>query len=206
MSDGEGPKRPGRRDQDGNRAGAAAPRSAAAPKSAGAQKSTGAAARRRVTHQAFRRAHAAVALAWVAVTAGLAVAARLIDPGALPSVVALGTASGILAHLGLLPGTLLSRRQVSDENLLASPEKADSGGDDGMVGWLAGALIRVFGTVAIFGLARYLMADADRDGWILGTVLGFYAGLTALEVWVLARVLPTADGPGVDSSPADPAD
>ena len=212
MSDREGPRRPGRRHHDGNRAGAVAPKSAAAPKSAGApksvgaQKSTGAAARRHVAHQAFRRAHVTVALAWVSGTAGLVFATRFIDPGVLPPVVALGTASGILAHLGLLPGTLLSRRRVSDESPLASPEEADSGGDDGMVGWLAGALIRVFGTVAIFGLARYQMADADRDGWILGTVLGFYAGLTALEVWVLARVLPTADGPGVDSSPADPAD
>lgn len=196
MSEREGPRRGRGREPDGKAAGAVAQNTAGA-----VGRTAGAAARRHVARQAFRRAHSAVALAWVSATAGLAVATRLVDPGVLPPVVALGTASGILAHLALLPGTLLSHRHAADESRDDSVETADSGSDDGMVGWLAGALIRVFGTVAIFGLARYQMADADRDGWILGTVLGFYAGLTALEVWVLARVLPSADGHRSDSPP-----
>lgn len=200
MTGRDGPGRRRRRDDGG------APTGADRPTGATGREPAVAFTRRHVAHRAFRRAHAAVAFAWVAATAGLAIAARLIDPGILLPVVLLGSASGILAHLGLLPGTLLSRRHLAETSRHGSPETADAGVDDGMVGWLAGALIRVFGTVAIFGLARYHMPHADRDIWILGTVLGFYAGLTALEVWVLARILPTADDPSFDSPPGDVPD
>lgn len=75
------------------------------------------------------------------------------------------------------------------------PEKSRPDGHDGLVAWLAGTLIRLFGTVALVGCYRYQLSESGDRGFFLVSIVGWYLVLTAVEVWVLAKALPAQDRP-----------
>ena len=137
--------------------------------------------RRRVLRSAFCAAHRAVAAAWVAGTLLIAGVASQFAPEAFVSLLVISIGSAVIAHAALIPGNLIART-VAPSSIV-----------DGMVAWLAGTLVRLFGTVALVGWCCYHMAELERDGLLLGTVLGWYVTLTFVEVWVLSRAMPEQD-------------
>ncbi len=173
--------------------------------------------RREALRAVYGAAHRAVAAASVAGTLVLGAIVYWLAAESLPLVLAISIGSAAVAHLALVPGSVIVRRgqpgtaagegarggeDVEAEESLAPAENDtdghhDAGVDyDPMVAWLAGTLVRLLGTVALVGWCRYQMAESDRNGLLLGTVLGWYVVLTAIEVGVLARGLPRLDRRG----------
>ena len=132
------------------------------------------------------------ATAWVVAVSlaatGISAAASVWLQGPLPAAVQIGLTnamligicSGMIAVISLTPGLIIefSLRDTHSEE----------GPRDYTSAVLAGILIRLLGTVALFLLCRYQMAPSADT--IAGWILGWYILLTATEVVVLAKRLP----------------
>ena len=126
----------------------------------------------------------AISLAVTAISAAASVWLQEVLPAAvqigLANAMLIGIGSGMIAVVSLIPGLIIefSLREAH----------SNEGPRDYTPAVLAGILIRLLGTVALFLLCRYQMAPSADT--IAGWILGWYILLTATEVVVLAKRLP----------------
>ena len=100
-----------------------------------------------------------------------------LDPVLLNTI---GVGSGMVALAGGLPG-------VATE-LVGNPDGSPA---RLTIGFSAGVIIRLLGTVALVGLCSYHLAAAKKE--IAGMILAWYVYLTSIDVTVLALLLPRQD-------------
>ncbi|WP_182867259.1 hypothetical protein [Stieleria mannarensis] len=93
---------------------------------------------------------------------------------------AVGIGSGAVAVAGGLPGLATEMLPGGDH----SPARIT-------IGFSAGAIIRLLGTVALVGLCSYHLPAAKKE--IAGMILAWYVYLTSTDVVVLAMLLPRHD-------------
>ncbi|MCA9140049.1 MAG: hypothetical protein KDB00_24920 [Planctomycetales bacterium] len=130
----------------------------------------------------------AIAIAWlvgILMSYGMAAAGILSAGGDLLAAVAVG--SGVIAIAGGLPGVVTELLPRSED----LPGRIT-------IGFSAGVLIRLFGTVALVGLCSYHLPAARKE--IAGMILAWYVYLTTVDVTVLAMLLPRQDRPAVTRS------
>lgn len=137
------------------------------------------------TDQPFTCGLIATAAAWVC---GAALSLLLIASGwlttdrRLAAMVVLG--SGAVALAAAVPGMVheqFDRRSISG---VAAERLA--------IGFSAGVVIRLLGTVALLGLCSYHLPAAKEQ--IAGWTLAWYVYLTTIDVTALAVLLPRRDG------------
>ena len=124
-----------------------------------------------------------ISLAALGITAAASVWMKPWLPAALEiglaNAVLIGIGSGTIAVLSLTPGLVIE--------FAHQDPRSDAASRDYMAAVLAGILIRLLGTVALFLLCRYQMAPSADT--IAGWVLSWYVLLTATEVVVLSKRL-----------------
>ena len=109
---------------------------------------------------------------------------------ALSDALIIAVSSGIIACLSMLPALFQGWRDEPGQRLSESNHPWQRF----TVCLLAGMMIRVTGTVALFLTCRYHMSASTE--LIAGMTIGWYVLLTSLEVSALARELPkTAKAP-----------
>lgn len=147
----------------------------------------------------FTRAHRWVAAAWMSGTLLLGLVSWLWQPASLDAVLLISLASAAIAHLALLPGSLIGRIAVFE------PLAADSGSEGqvqaSLLAVIAAMTIRLAGTVALIVWCKYQMAETMA--LIIGTSLFWYFALTSLEVVLLAKSFARLDRPVATLTPPD---
>lgn len=127
----------------------------------------------------------AIAIAW---TIGLAFSLGIVGSGVAnfngSLLLSIGIGSGLVALMGGVPGLATELLPGIDE----SPGRHT-------IGFSAGVLIRLLGTVALVALCSYHMPAAKKE--IAGMILAWYLYLTTVDVFVLATLLPRLDRPAV---------
>lgn len=130
----------------------------------------------------------AIAIAWLV---GMCASVVLTQAGWLAGsgdlLLTVGVGSGVVALIAGLPG-------VATE-WLPGAERAPA---RITIGFSAGVVIRLLGTVALLGLCSYHLPAAKNE--IAGTILAWYIFLTTVDVIVLAMLLPRQDRPAVTRS------
>ncbi|QEF97325.1 hypothetical protein Mal15_13650 [Stieleria maiorica] len=123
----------------------------------------------------------AISVAWVI---GMLASWSLAHSGVLAVDVRLllmvGMGSGAVAVAGGLPGIATEMLPQGDR----SPARIT-------IGFSAGAIIRLLGTVALVGLCSYHLPAAKKE--IAGVILAWYVYLTSTDVVALAMLLPRQD-------------
>lgn len=99
--------------------------------------------------------------------------------------VAIALGSGVVATAASVPGVAQERRIGWAYANAAAPAHL-------AIGFSAGVLIRLLGTVALLGLCSYHMPAAKEQ--IAGWTLAWYVYLTTVDVTALAMLLPRQDG------------
>jgi hypothetical protein len=144
--------------------------------------------RRELYSRPFTRAMRVSTLAWAgALVLSLATwtVARvtLSTPIRLGDALLLAVASLVVSYASLVPallaGWLMAGRSEGDRSGLGQQQS-------GLM--VAGVMIRLTGTVALFLTCRYQMATPTA--WVAAMTIGWYALLTFVDVSVLARELP----------------
>ncbi|MCO8124804.1 hypothetical protein NHH03_23910 [Stieleria sp. TO1_6] len=102
-------------------------------------------------------------------------------------VLRIGIASGLIALVAAFPGWVGELRSAAK----VSPTSI-------MIGFSAGVLIRLAGTVALVALCSYHLPAAKKQ--FAGMILAWYVYLTTVDVIVLAMLLPRQDGRAVTRS------
>lgn len=138
-----------------------------------------------ITERSYRRSFAR-ALAWVIAPWAMAAVVMVavvnsLNPALLSMAVIIAIASVLIACLSMLPGLL---------------RRAQSGGI--VVAVMAGIMIRLIGTVALFLTCRYHMASPVE--MIAAMTIGWYVLLTSIEVFVLIRESPRDATPSAQPS------
>ena len=120
---------------------------------------------------------AGVLASWILSSSGL----LGVDQGVLRAA-AIG--SGLVATASALPG-LLSELYPFQETRRGATSSGVT------LGFSAGVLIRLAGTVALVGLCSYHLPAAKKE--IAGTILAWYVYLTTIDITVLAMLLSRLD-------------
>jgi hypothetical protein len=112
-------------------------------------------------------------------------------------VLLIAIASGAIACISMLPGLLA----LGGETNRARSESETVGHWGGIIaGVMAGNVIRMVGTVALFLTCRYHMASTIE--MIVGMTIGWYVLLTSIEIIVLRRaLLDVAEAPARFATP-----
>jgi hypothetical protein len=118
-------------------------------------------------------------------SSGLSRVGTLAIDGSLLTVAGIG--SGLVAIAGGLPGMVLEWFTDSGE----SPGRIT-------IGFSAGVLIRLAGTVALVVMCSYHLPATRKE--VAGIILAWYVYLTSVDVAVLAVLLPRSDRPAVTRS------
>ena len=136
------------------------------------------------TDRPYVNSEVAIAIAWIV---GFAVSLALCPGGLMASggviavsrdlVAAVGLGSGLVAMIGGLPG-------VAMDLLSRSPEAASRA----TIGFSAGVVIRLLGTVALMAVCSYHFPAAKTE--VAGTTLAWYVYLLTVDVAALAVFLP----------------
>lgn len=140
---------------------------------------------RREVSTLFPTAFRAVVIVW-SLGAGVALTATAVLPQATSqAIVVITIASGLIAAVTMLAAPLLSR-------VWHGRQRQTGPMSEFFVAALAGMILRVIGTVALFLTCRYHMAASVE--MIVGMTIGWYLLLTSVEVVTLARELTNLRG------------
>jgi hypothetical protein len=112
--------------------------------------------------------------------------ARQVNDPLQSEALVIAVASGVIASLAMLPSLLTSTGKTSPVTCSADRWSGIS------AAMMAGTVIRMIGTVALFLTCRYHMTSTTE--MIAAMTIGWYVLLTAIEVIVLGRVLPDVAG------------
>lgn len=131
---------------------------------------------------------------WSAVAVPLSLVIAVYSPESLGLSILIALASLLIAILALVPGLVTDLISRSDRSVRAGSSGSESGeggaGKSVASSFMTGIVIRLVGTVALFVLCRYHMAELTH--LIAAMVLGWYVLMTISEVTLLVLLVSPA--------------
>lgn len=116
-----------------------------------------------------------------------------LDQTSGPEALVIAVASGVIAAVAMLPSLRAVASRPAGETGSSRPQGEAANRWSGIsAAVMAGTVIRMVGTVALFLTCRYHMASTTE--MIVAMTIGWYVLLTSIEVIVLGRVLPDVAG------------